>query len=262
MLCQFLVFTEANSQIFQLSDTEIQWLGERIFINECAGNLECITSWNEGEEFPSLGIGHFIWYKAEQNAPFEETFPALLKFMSSKTKEIPEWLTVERANSPWESRNEFYSDFNSVRMIELRKFLAEHKSLQVEFIIQRMNLSLKTIISDFPERDRAEIRNIIQSLINSQQPYGTYALIDYVHFKGTGLKLTERYNNQGWGLRQILEKMMLTEPTLYSFVQTANTVLETRVFNSPSNRNERRWLAGWQKRVSTYLPQNQSTINQ
>jgi len=259
LICQILTFTEANSQVFQLSNSETQWLGEQIFSNECGGNFECITSWNEGEEFPSLGIGHFIWYKTGQSAPFEETFPALLTFMASRNAKIPEWLETEHVNSPWESRYEFYSDFNSPKMKELREFLAEHRSLQVDFIIQRLILSLNTIISDFPEKDRAKIRNIIQSLINSHQPYGSYAVIDYAHFKGTGLKLTERYKNQGWGLRQILEKMMLTEPTLYSFVQTANTVLEARVINSPIARNEQRWLDGWQKRVETYLPSNEGT---
>ena len=45
-----------------LSDEEINLIGQRIFRNECAGKIEYLTAWNEGEEFASLGIGHFIWY--------------------------------------------------------------------------------------------------------------------------------------------------------------------------------------------------------
>ena len=33
---------------------------------------------------------------------------------------------------------------------------------------------------------------------------GVYALIDYVNFKGEGVKKEERYRGQGWGLRDVL----------------------------------------------------------
>ena len=36
------------------------------------------------EDFPSLGIGHFIWYRADQQSTFEETFPQLIEFMNTK----------------------------------------------------------------------------------------------------------------------------------------------------------------------------------
>ena len=49
---------------FQLTSHEIKWLGEQIYSNECNANFECLTSWNSGEDFPSLGIGHFIWFRA------------------------------------------------------------------------------------------------------------------------------------------------------------------------------------------------------
>ena len=49
-------------QAIQLSTEEIRWIGERVFENECASRDESLIKWNEGEEFLSLGIGHFIWY--------------------------------------------------------------------------------------------------------------------------------------------------------------------------------------------------------
>ena len=46
------------------NQVNVQELGQRIWKNECAGSVQGLVSWNEGEAFPSLGIGHFIWYPA------------------------------------------------------------------------------------------------------------------------------------------------------------------------------------------------------
>ena len=40
---------------------------------------------------------------------------------------------------------------------------------------------------------------------------------------------------------------------LFAFVSAASNVLSTRVANAPPQRNEQRWLAGWQNRLQTYL---------
>jgi hypothetical protein len=32
--------------------------------SSAGGSITGLTTWNAGEEFPSLGIGHFIWYPA------------------------------------------------------------------------------------------------------------------------------------------------------------------------------------------------------
>jgi hypothetical protein len=45
-----------------LTQEQAQTIGRQIWKNECGGTQEGLTSWNKGEEFPSLGIGHFIWY--------------------------------------------------------------------------------------------------------------------------------------------------------------------------------------------------------
>ncbi len=36
---------------------------------------------------------------------------------------------------------------------------------------------------------------------------GWYPLIDYINFKGKGIKETEKYNGEGWGLLQVLQTM-------------------------------------------------------
>ena len=101
---------------------------------------------------------------------------------------------------------------------------------------------------------QATVREKLSTLAQSHPPYGSYALIDYVHFKGTGLTPSERYENQGWGLQQVIEEMESEPTTLYSFVQTAKRILSRRVANAPIERNEQRWHAGWHKRVESYLP--------
>ena len=82
---------------------------------------------------------------------------------------------------------------------------------------------------------------------------GLYALIDYVHFKGTGLSSKETYKGQGWGLKQVLHNMLNQSANINSFVESAEHILERRVENSPTARKEHRWLAGWRKRLQTYL---------
>jgi hypothetical protein len=39
-------------------------IGRKVWQNECGGTVAGLTSWNAGENFASLGIGHFIWYPA------------------------------------------------------------------------------------------------------------------------------------------------------------------------------------------------------
>ena len=51
-----------------------------------------------------------------------------------------------------------------------------------------------------------------------------------------------------------------TAPTLRKG-QSAETVLERRVRNSPPERNEARWIPGWKKRINTYVPRDVNTYN-
>ena len=245
---------------FQLTPQELEWLGDQIYSNECDANFECLTSWNSGEEFPSLGIGHFIWFQADQESAFEETFPQLIEFMNTKNAPVPPWLNEESdPNSPWTSRDDFYANFQSGDMQELRNFLEQQKALQVEFIVLRFNQTLNRIVLDFPESVRPKIEKILQTIISSQDSLGLYALIDYVHFKGTGLSDKERYQGHGWGLRQVLDEMLKKPVTLLSFVESAENILARRVNNAPIERNEQQWLAGWNNRLQTYLPSVESS---
>ena len=74
---QTSVSTEKKDIFANISRSELNAIGEKIFKNEAAGKKENLVYWNEGENFPSLGIGHFIWYKQGEPGIFEESFPQL-----------------------------------------------------------------------------------------------------------------------------------------------------------------------------------------
>jgi hypothetical protein len=84
----------------------------------------------------------------------------------------------------------------------------------------------------------------------STTPEGMFCLIDYVNFKGEGTNPKERYRGQGWGLMQVLEDMRGGTPT--AFAEASKRVLSRRVANSPPERGEQRWLAGWHNRCEAY----------
>jgi hypothetical protein len=239
----------------ELSPSHYTWLGEQIFRNECNSQTSCLTSWNAGEDFPSLGIGHFIWYQKGQEEIFEETFPALLTFFGDKGIVLPEWLKASAAaENPWRDRDSFNQAQQSGRMKKLRDLLLLTAPLQAEFIVHRFNITRDRIVSSFESAEQARARQVIDQLATIQPPYGQYALIDYLHFKGSGLNPAENYQGDGWGLKQVITDLMGQQVSLETFAAAATAVLDRRIENAPPVRDESRWQAGWHKRIKTYLP--------
>ena len=251
---------EATSQQYQslprLSQEELQRIGTLIYFNECGGKDENLVAWNEGEEFPSLGIGHFIWYPPGKEGPFRETFPALLEYYRSKRIKLPTWIDkLPNQDPPWSNRQVFIHDATSERVGELRQFLIDTIPIQTAFLVNRFQISLDNLLEHSPDDLHDHIKTQFYRVANS--PMGMYALIDYVNFKGEGTNLSERYMGEGWGLLQVLEEMDGTEPgvsAVNQFVKAAEKVLARRIQNSPPERNEKRWLPGWKNRLSTYIP--------
>lgn len=245
----------AFGAIPQLPGEHYDWLADRIFANECNRDLRCLSHWNAGEDFPSLGIGHFIWYREDQQELFEETFPALLLHLQRSGVALPAWLNPPlESNNPWGDRDSFMAALDSQRLVALRALLADTMGLQAHFIASRLDMTIDEIIGSFPASRQAEVERIFSSLATQESPLGLYALIDYLHFKGSGLKTSESYAGQGWGLRQVIEQMHSDDTSLQAFVTAATAVLQNRVDNAPPERNEGRWLQGWVNRLHTYLP--------
>jgi hypothetical protein len=241
-----LTLGAALAQTVSLSDSQALAIGRRIWKNECAGTVSGLTSWNRGEDFASLGIGHFIWYPAGGRGPFEESFPALVGFLASGGVKVPAWL---RGPCPWKTRAAFMAEFDGPRLEQLRALLADTVALQARFCAQRLERALPKMLAAAPKSERERIRANFYRV--AAEPMGMYALIDYVNFKGEGVSPTERYAGQGWGLMQVLAAMK-SGPALPEFARAANVVLTRRVENSPKARHESQWLPGWRNRVAGY----------
>ncbi len=233
----------------QLSQTQLDEIGRKIYLNETGGKPEYLVAWNDGEGFASLGIGHFIWFPENTQYRFVETFPELLVFIKSKGVELPTWLN-NSMDCPWPDKSSFIRAQNSEKMRDLYALMQSTMSQQVEFIYLRMQRSLELMINDTPNQHEQTLLTQTFEFL-SKTPLGMYSLIDYVNFKGEGVSLSERYNQQGWGLKQVLLAME-GKLTHKAFSQSCIKVLTARVSNSPQQEIEKRWLRGWIKRCNTY----------
>ncbi|MGE9269690.1 MAG: hypothetical protein ACQKBU_02715 [Verrucomicrobiales bacterium] len=213
--------------------------------------MDGLTTWNAGEDFPSLGIGHFIWYPAGQHGPFAESWPSFVTYAGKQGVKLP--AIAYQKDAPWRSKAEFQQQFRGREMTELRNWLSRNVMLQTDFIIARSRSALPKILAAAPATSRARVQANYAKVATTTN--GTYALIDYVNFKGDGTQTAERYKGQGWGLLQVLEGMKEVpagQPAATEFSTSAKRALDRRIANSPAARGESRWRAGWHNRCATY----------
>jgi hypothetical protein len=235
----------------QLSDQQKAAIGRKIWQNESGGTLAGLTAWNAGEEFPSLGIGHFIWYPAGRRGPYAESFPEFVRFARARGAQLPALAKAPAA--PWPDRAAFKADLAGPGLTELRTWLANNVTLQTDFIIARSQAALPALLAAAPPAERARIQNNYQKVAST--PNGTYALIDYVNFKGDGISPAERYNGFGWGLLQVLGGMREVpagQSAAAEFAASAKRMLDRRIANASPARPETQWRAGWHNRADTY----------
>lgn len=253
-LCFFFISLFINfsviSQPYQvsLSETQIHDLGKMIWQNEGQQKLQHLTTWNKNEGFPSLGLGHFIWYPNKAKGPFKEQFPELLDFFEQNNVILPLWLKQTKY-APWQSREQFYDQFDDQKLSTLRIFLSEHIDLQTKFIMKRLDNAIPNILASCTEEEKKHINRNLLAMTSSVK--GTFALLDYVNFKGEGLSEKEQYQGVKWGLKQVLLNMPehYVEP-VRAFSLSADEILTRRVKNAP--RDELPWLKGWRVRLYKY----------
>ena len=254
LLCAFLLTTTSCAHAgIRLSDEDALRIGRKIWQNEAGQSVERLTHWNEGENFASLGIGHFIWYKKGEPGPFTESFPGLIDALMAKGVALPVWLQ-SRPACPWRDKAQFDAEFHSARTNELRTLLTDTIGVQARYAADRVEAALPKILAAAPAAERPTLQARFDRV--AAAPNGVYALMDYVNFKGEGVNLSERYNGLGWGLLQVLEGMVNApagQASVESFAMSADRALTRRVANSDPARNETRWLPGWRKRLKTYL---------
>lgn len=240
-----------TSESISLTSEQKTAIGRKIWQNECAGTVPGLTTWNTGEEFPSLGIGHFIWYPEGFQGRFNETWPQFVAFAKAQGATLP--AAGLQRHSPWRTKDQFTREFDSAAMKGLRSWLAENVEIQTDFIIARSRAALPKMLEAAPASERNRIRANYRKV--STSPQGVYALIDYVNFKGEGTLTTERYQGRGWGLLQVLGEMKDAPSgpaAAREFAEAAKRVLSRRITLSPPERGEKRWESGWHNRCDTY----------
>ncbi len=238
----------------KLSQYELNVISEKIYQNETSGNPKHLMFWSKNETFPSLGIGHFIWYPEGQPKIFDETFPDMIDYYVANKVKIPSWLhQARKIGAPWKDRASFERARAGKPFQQLKTLLLNTKALQTEFFFDRLHAAIPEITQHVAPHEREHIVNNYNALIATQG--GLYPLIDYINFKGKGIKATERYNNQGWGLLQVLQNMKPVKAgplALVEFSRSAQAMLERRIRNSDPAKNERRWMRGWTVRTNGY----------
>ena len=237
-----------------ISPQEVRRIGDQIFKNESGGDVNKLVHWNKGENFAAMGIGHFTWYPAGRRQSFGNTFPGMLSYLESRGVRLPVWLQkAKRSGAPWRTRSQLMRDKNNPQVQQLQRMLFETRYLQAEYIMKRAQRAMPKLVTTAPPHLRSMVANNLNAVANSRG--GWYPLIDYINFKGEGLSRHGGYKGQNWGLLQVLEEMRPATPgqgALNEFANAASRVLTRRVRNSPRSRNEARWLAGWNSRISTY----------
>lgn len=241
----------SSSLIPRLTANQAEQIGKRIWQNECAGRTDQLTFWNKNEPFPSLGIGHFIWFPQDYRGPYMQMFPLLISYFKKNKIIIPQWLK-KAPFCPWQNRNMFYEQFHTKEMEELRDLLSSTVALQAQFIVQNFQKSLKAMMKTVARNEQKKIKQRLSVVAKSNG--GLYALIDYKNFKGDGSNLKESYSGHRWGLLQVLNTMDIHNQDLCrAFVDAAKKLLEKRVALAPLEKPEKQFLPGWYKRLNTYL---------
>lgn len=233
-------------------------VGRRIWLNESGGEEQALIVWSGGEDFMSLGIGHFIWFSAGRSSQFEESFPPMLEYLRAKGVKLPGWLDKHPIPpSPWSTRLEFERSFDSPQMIELRAFLRNSVGEQTQYLFARAQQALPRILSTIGSVDERErVRRQFDRVARASATL--YPIVDYVNFKGEGVRPSETFLNkqsgasEGWGLKQVL--MLMTgsaegQPALDEFSNAAKQILERRIRNNPADATRER---GWLARCDTY----------
>ncbi|SFZ98037.1 hypothetical protein MNB_SV-5-668 [hydrothermal vent metagenome] len=255
----FLFVSTLFSANIKMTQSQANYIANKVWQNEGAGQDKYLVWWNKGEDFASVGIGHFIWFSKGHTERFREVFPMVVKFMENKNVKMPSWLN-SKTPLPWNSKKEFLhaKKIKSKQYMELFNFLKRTMPYQAEFMAERLNNALPQMLDSIESKAEKDLikKRFYEVMYNKNgkvNERGLYVLLDYTNFKGEGTLKSERYNGQGWGLLQVLKHMDEREVNKQkAFAMSAKAMLSRRIKNSPPARGEERWRKGWNVRLDTY----------
>lgn len=236
-----------GSPFTSLNDTQLNRMAQQIFQNEAGGEREKLAYWSPNEDFPSLGIGHFIWFPQSASAARArfggDSFPPFLRFAVAQGATLPPVLARLSPDfvCPWPNRRSF-ENMKSDDRASLVRFLDETKHLQMKHILQRF-AGARSAFKAEPQGAAALAR--MDAVAGS--PTGAYPIIDYVNFKGEG----NSSDPSSWGLWNVLLQMKISFPEQahLAFADAAAAVLRQRVERNPKDGV---FLNGWLNRIQTY----------
>ena len=226
-------------------DEFLKKLSQALYKNEANCQLQNLTYWNSKEPFPSLGLPHAIWYSRQNtDKKYQEQFPELIRFIRTHLKQNekvaltwPSLISKESIGpAPWKNQEAFAkiqtlslgieATENAEQLLNLKErnpdlygqayslFALRHflgnpivLKLQARYVIDKTFLALHTILQAFESeqpQSTGRVYEYLQTLLSSQE--GVLALVDYLNFKGDGLKHSEKLEPSGfyWGLKTVL----------------------------------------------------------
>ena len=146
-LSLLLVFSTLFSSSIHLSQKDANYVAKKVWQNEGAGKDKYLVWWNKGEDFASVGIGHFIWFSKGHSERFREVFPMYVDFMAKKGEKLPSWLHANTA-FPWKTKAEFFKakKAKTRQYQELFNFLKRTMPQQAEFMAVRLSNALPQML--------------------------------------------------------------------------------------------------------------------
>lgn len=255
-LILLLLFSH-HATFASISEQDAKKLGMLIWNNEADKRVDLLAYWGSYSSFPEIGIGHYIWYPQGKTGPYTAQFPSLCAYLQSCGVQFPQWLldAYRAGGAPWQTRDEFMQD--TERTNQLRDFLASTVDLQTHFMIKRIEDEWQDILAAAPAHRQAGLQYYFDLMRASL--LGTYALVDYLNFKGSGLNPHEERNGHRFGLLQVMLDMPdgLTEENITkAFAICAARRLVHYIAQFEPEYRPVKFLAGWVKRVSTYARPN------
>lgn len=245
-----------------LNAVQVEKIGMQIWKNESGQRTDLLIHWHKDESFPSLGIGHNIWFLQGQEKIFTEQFPLLCDYLQKKGVTLPVWLQkAKRQGAPWKNRDDFLNDHKKAR--NLRHILSSTIKLQTDFMIERLDKQWPLILQGAPKKERSKILAIYTLMRSTLR--GTYILVDYLNFKGNGIDPKEQINGHRWGLLQVLLDMphgLKKDTVNLAFTLSAMKMLLILIQHSAPEYSRMKFLNGWINRLNTYSSQETFGIDE